>query len=233
MATISENLQTLTDTLELIKTALTNKGVIPSDALTDVPDEIDSIQTGGDANLTSVLINENGVLDTPPAGYDGWNYINVQVPEKQLYVETFTTNGIKNPPAGYDGWSQVEINVQPEVELYHAKVKFVYVGNDSTFTGAVFRGGTFKLLKYNTDGETEISRANAAGVYNNFRAQKGSVLVPEPTQLYVNFDYSTDNGTTWQTTNTKMKPSGDAKAQFAQLNTDEQEIIFEFVKDSE
>lgn len=78
MATISENLQTLIQTKEDIKTALTNKGVSVSNKLIDVPDEIDSIQTGSTPVLDSITITSNGTY-TPPAGIDGYNNITVNV----------------------------------------------------------------------------------------------------------------------------------------------------------
>lgn len=79
MATISENLQTLVQTKEDIKTALTNKGVSVSDKLIDVPDEIASISGGSSPVLDSITITSNGTY-TPPAGTDGYNNITVNVP---------------------------------------------------------------------------------------------------------------------------------------------------------
>lgn len=78
MATIADNLQTLINTTEDIKTALTNKGVSPSDALVDVPDEIDSIQTGTQPVLDTLNVTANGTY-TPPAGTDGYDEVNVTV----------------------------------------------------------------------------------------------------------------------------------------------------------
>ena len=78
MATIAENLETLQNTLTDIKTALASKGVTPSDALVDVPDEIDSIQTGTTPVLQSITINDNGTY-TPGVGVDGYNEVIVNV----------------------------------------------------------------------------------------------------------------------------------------------------------
>lgn len=85
MATIAENLEALQNTLTNIKTALTSKGVTPSDALVDVPDEIDSIQTGTQPVLQSITINNNGTY-APGVGVDGYNEVIVNVQPVQSNV---------------------------------------------------------------------------------------------------------------------------------------------------
>lgn len=77
MATIAENLQTLQDTLTDIKTALTNKGVTPSDALIDVPSEIASIS--GSTPTLITLTAENDGTYTPGVGVDGYDEVIVDV----------------------------------------------------------------------------------------------------------------------------------------------------------
>ena len=86
MATISDNLQTLQNTLTDIKTALTNKGVSPSDALVDVPDEIDAIQTGQSPVLETLNVTVNGQY-TPGVGVDGYDEVNVNVSQN---ITTYT-----------------------------------------------------------------------------------------------------------------------------------------------
>ena len=64
------------------------------------------------AALTSLLATENGDY-TPPAGYDGFNDVTVNVPTipAQLTGLTVTSNGDYTPPAGYDGFDEVNVNV--------------------------------------------------------------------------------------------------------------------------
>lgn len=64
------------------------------------------------AALTSLQATENGDY-TPPAGYDGFNEVNVNVPAipAQLTNLSVTSNGDYTPPAGYDGFDEVNVNV--------------------------------------------------------------------------------------------------------------------------
>ena len=76
--TIADNLQTIIDIKQNIKTAIKNKGVevADSDSFTTYADKIESIETGGE--LESITITENGRY-TPSEGIDGYNEVTVSV----------------------------------------------------------------------------------------------------------------------------------------------------------
>ena len=231
MATISENLQTLTDTLELIKTALTNKGVIPSDALTDVPDEIDSIQTGSAPVLDTLNVSTNGTY-TPPAGTDGYDEVNVNVPGATLQSKTITENGTYTPGVGVDGYNEVIVNVQHVASNITIKVSREYAGTDSAYSGAKLKRN-MPIYVDTGNGGVSTNRASTDGIYDIFTVPEGAVVYPATSQFGAEKEYSTDDGTTWSTTYQQFKPQGDAKAQYVIAKTNDQVITFQMVKENE
>lgn len=233
MATISENLQTLADTLELIKTALTNKGVIPSDALIDVPDEIDSIQTGSAPVLDTLNVSTNGTY-TPPAGTDGYNEVVVSVPGSSpvLQSKTITENGTYTPGVGVDGYNEVIVNVQHVASNITIKVAREYAGADSTYTGANLKRNMPVYVDTGSGG-VSTNRDSTDGIYDIFTVPEGAVIYPATSQFGAEKDYSTDDGATWHTTYQQFKPQGDAKAQYVIAKTNNQVVTFQMVKENE
>lgn len=128
MATIAENLQELQDTLTDIKTSLTNKGVQNvSDALVDVPDEIDSISGGSATHQSkSVTITTNTTTTvTPDSGYDYLDSVEVttNVPQSAtLGTKSITANGTYDASNdSLDGYSQVTVNVPAVTPTHQSK----------------------------------------------------------------------------------------------------------------
>lgn len=82
MATIAENLQTIQNIKQDIKTAIENKGVtVGNSSFTDYPTLINNIpqeNTGGDITLTNIDITINGTYTAPDG--EGYKTINVDVP---------------------------------------------------------------------------------------------------------------------------------------------------------
>lgn len=231
MATISENLQTLSDTLELIKTALTNKGVIPSDALIDVPDEIDSIQTGSAPVLDTLNVSTNGTY-TPPVGTDGYDEVNVNVPGATLQSKTITENGTYTPGVGVDGYNEVIVNVQHVPTNITIKVAREYVGSDSTYTGAKLKRNMPVYVDTGSGGVL-TDRDSTDGIYDVFSVPEGAVVYPANSSYGATKEYSFDDGATWDTTYTQFKPYGDAKGQYEIATTNNQIMTFQMVKENE
>lgn len=231
MASIAENLQTLTDTLELIKTALTNKGVIPSNALIDVPDEIDSIQTGTQPVLDTLNVSANGTY-TPPTGTDGYDEVNVSVPGATLQSKTITENGTYTPGVGVDGYNEVIVNVQYTPGNITIKVAHEYVGSDSTYTGAKLKRNMPVYVDTGSGGVL-TDRDSTDGIYDVFTVPEGAVVYPAVSQFGATKEYSTDDGTTWQETYQQFKPQGEAKAQYVLAKTNNQIMTFQMVKENE
>lgn len=140
------------------------------------------------ANLTQVFINSNGDY-TPPAGYDGFNFVGVSVPEPVLNTIYITENGDYTPEQGVDGFSSVRVSVESshfivddysqyldrifdsEIEFnssYRIEVAFYadsYV-NDGHIVGQSYNGSgsAFHLTTYNQRwfiGGTQESSFNA------------------------------------------------------------------------
>lgn len=231
MATVSENLQTLQDTLELIKTALTNKGVIPSNALTDVPNEIDSIQTGSAPVLDTLNVSTNGTY-TPPAGTDGYDKVVVSVPGATLQSKTITENGTYTPGAGVDGYNEVIVNVQHVASNITIKVAREYVGSDSTYTGAKLKRNMPVYVDTGSGG-VSTNRDSTDGIYDVFTVPEGAVVYPATSVFGAEKEYTTDDGTTWSTTYQQFKPQGDAKGQYKIATTNNQIMTFQMVKENE
>jgi hypothetical protein len=231
MATTSETLQTLINTTRLIKAALTNKDVITSDALIDVPDEIESIQTGSLPVLDTLNVSTNGTY-TPPAGTDGYDEVNVNVPGATLQSKTITENGTYTPGVGVDGYNEVIVNVQHVASNITIKVAREYVGSDSTYTGAELKKN-MPVYVDTGSGVVSTNRNSTDGIYDIFTVPEGAVVYPATSQFGSEKEYSTDDGATWSTTYQQFKPQGDAKAQYQIATTNNQIMTFQMVKENE
>lgn len=72
---------------------------------------LDKIQGGGSAPvLVELQVNVNGEY-TPEEGVDGFDYVNVQVPDPVVYGLTVTENGTYTPESGFDGFDEVVVSV--------------------------------------------------------------------------------------------------------------------------
>ena len=74
------------------------------------------------AKVYELDVNQNGVY-TPNTGFDGFNSVNVQIPEPMLIANTFTSNGVYTPNAPYVGFSSVNVQVPsgPSVNIQDTK----------------------------------------------------------------------------------------------------------------
>lgn len=102
------------------------------------------------ASTTDVQPFTTNGIKFPPAGYDGWSEIEIQVDAGNLYSGVFTanTNGWAYPPSGYGGFDAVKVEVPtPTVSV---SVDAVYGGN-SIGTVVGIRGlknGTPETTRY-------------------------------------------------------------------------------------
>ena len=91
MATIAENLQTIQNIKQDIKTAIENKGVdMTNTPFTEYSTKIDEISS--ESIFETINITQNGIY-TPTDGIDGYNeiYVNITTPTEVLMFP----NGVK------------------------------------------------------------------------------------------------------------------------------------------
>jgi hypothetical protein len=76
------------------------------------------VEIHDDVNLEALTATENGSY-RPESGVDGWDRVNVAVPERQPVTEplSVTANGQYEPSEGVDGFSDVTVNVPERVPV--------------------------------------------------------------------------------------------------------------------
>ena len=119
MATVAENLQTILDIKNDIKTAIEGKGVAVGDvSFTEYSSKIDSIETGGGSgNLESITITANGVY-TPNEGVDGYNQVNVNVQSSDNY--SYYDGSVDVEGLKAIGWDDESIGMLRDNALHYA-----------------------------------------------------------------------------------------------------------------
>lgn len=150
-------------------------------------------------SLTHVYINSNGDY-TPPAGYDGFNFVGVSVPEPVLNTIYITENGNYSPEQGVDGFSYVSVNV----EQGSGATLFNKIWSESVNFGQQDRkAGVPLLILMNEDFITSIATAWNANFANRYNSENisgayfGVESIGDPVSLnYVDFylgRYTTQN----------------------------------------
>lgn len=92
----------------------TKTGTVNNYYPSEMADAINSIPTGGGANLGTKDIGVNGLYNANSYGFDGFSQVNVQVPMPTYNsaVLNVDVNGVYNAiTAGYDGYSEVNVQV--------------------------------------------------------------------------------------------------------------------------
>lgn len=76
------------------------------------------VEVHDDVNLETLTATENGQY-RPSEGVDGWDRVNVSVPERQPVTEplSVTENGRYTPSHGVDGYSNVTVNVTERIPV--------------------------------------------------------------------------------------------------------------------
>ena len=171
----------------------------------------------GDAALTNLNATENGEYE-PPAGYDGFSSVSVDVPtEAQLQTKTITTNGTFEPDTGYDGFSSVSVNVQPPLQTksvtsngtvtpdadYYGLSEVSVNVQPPLQTKSVTSNGTVTPdAGYYGLSEVSVNVPTAPNLTNVYReyTSNGEYRIPTPTGYdgisYVDVDVTVPTGTT-------------------------------------
>jgi hypothetical protein len=128
MATIAENLITLNETKQAIKTAIEEKG----QDLTDVPfteyaDKIEAITSGVKPNPVPLTVTENGVYENE----QGFSPVTVDVPIPKVKPFTFTKNGVYDVSGGeIKGANPITVNVQIPINTLEVTANGTYTAKE-------------------------------------------------------------------------------------------------------
>ena len=144
--------------------------------------------------VEALSVTTNGTYNAP-SGVDGYNPVEVNVPQREPVVESLsvTDNGTYTPSAGVDGYNSVEVNVLPTLES-------LSVTDNGTYTPSTGKDGfdsvTVDVPKEHHNVTSKNITAN--GIYNSEGDDvwnKVTVNVPEKTfnKASVTKEY-TENG---------------------------------------
>lgn len=158
----------------------------------DIPSYLLGLQSGGGSApvLESLEVYDNGEY-TPDEGVDGFDHVNVQVPEPVLETLTVTANGTYTPEEGVDGFDEVEVNVQGGGSSVPSKdVNFIdYDGTiTNSYTAAEFAALTAMPDNPSHDGLTSQGWNWKLSDAQNYVAKYGGLIIG---QMYI-----TDDGKT-------------------------------------
>ena len=130
--------------------------------------DFDSKNNGGGKEpvVESLSVTENGIYNAP-SGVDGYNPVEVNVPQKEPVVEALnvTANGSYTPKSGVDGFTPVNVNVPQREPVLEA----LSVTDNGTYTPSVGKDG-FDSVDVNVPKEIHnvtSKSITANGVYNS------------------------------------------------------------------
>lgn len=132
---VVNNVKALISTSKLtnLANAIRNKtGEVKSYTIDEM---IEKINEMGSSVLTSLNVTTNGIY-TPPSGFDGFNNINVNVPNNLVLIDTVEVNGVNGIQTNIDmSWFDTYDYIIFVPDLIFSTSDWAYITQDSTTGG--------------------------------------------------------------------------------------------------
>lgn len=133
---VINNVKALISTSKLtnLANAIRNKtGEVKSYTIDEMIEKINGMSS---SVLTSLNVTTNGTY-TPPSGFDGFNTVNVNVPNNLVLIDTIEVNGVNGIQTNIDmSWFDTYNYIMMIPNLTFSSNDWLYIAQDTTTGGA-------------------------------------------------------------------------------------------------
>ena len=133
---VINNVKALISTSKLTNLANTIRNKTGEVKSYTIDEMIEKINEMGSSVLTSLNVTTNGIY-TPPSGFDGFNNINVNVPNNLVLIDTIEVNGVNGIQTDINmSWFNTYDYVVMVPDLTFSRNDWAYIAQDTTTGGA-------------------------------------------------------------------------------------------------